>query len=296
MNLQDFIDIAQKSIYRTSLNTIDYSNSLLLYSPGSEKIYESIQTDSEYKDEVTKAEIDFLKQFARPLMSQFPFGVNYIDLGPGTEYEKQKVFFNALKSFKTDVYEYCSVDVNRDMATAARDFAKEQFPKALCSNFVDTFENMKKLDWEPRNFEVQNFFYLGLTFMNFHFKDVTKIIDECLQYSGAFFISFEPRDYMPKNITQYYWEPMLPFFNKKMSLLGFKPEDYSIRVTDEVKAYAKISSIDNCTHSEIKVGDELLLMMSLRYELDNIKQKLETKYHCQFDDNKKFVGAMLRKK
>lgn len=296
MNLQDFINTAHNSVYRTGLNTIDYSNSLLLYAPGSEKVYENVQTTSEYRDEVTKAEIDFLKQFARPLMSQFPFGINYIDLGPGTEYEKQKVLFNALKSLDADVYEYCSVDVNRDMAAAARDFAKEQFPKALCSNFVDTFENMKKLDWEPRNFEVKNFFYLGLTFMNFHFEDIIKIIDECLEYSGAFFISFEPREYMPKNIIQYYGEPMAPLYDKKMSLLGFNPEDYTIRITDEVKAYAKISSINNCTHPEIRIGDELSLMMSLRYELEDIKQKLEAMYHCQFDDNKKFVGAMLRKK
>lgn len=296
MNLQDFIHTAHESVYRTGPSTIDYSNSLLLYSPGSEKIYKTVQTNnSGYRDEVTQSEIDFLEHLSRPMMSQFPYGVNFVDLGPGTEYSKQEVLFNTLKAFNIDVHKYISVDVNHDMAGKARDFAEEQFPQALCSRLVDSFENLKNYDFNTEE-KVQNFFYLGLTFINFHFEDITLIIDDCLRYPGGFFISFEPREYMPKNITQYYGGPMEPFFHKKMSLLGFQSKDYSLRVSDEVKVYAKVLNTENCTHSEIKVGDEILLMMSLRYKLAEITQKLEAKYDCKFYFNGKFVGALLRKK
>lgn len=299
MNTQEFIQTAHESVYRTGPKDIDYSRSLLLYSPQAEKLYEKLQTnDSGYGKEITENEIDFLKSIAPDLMSRFPFGINYIDLGPGTEYRKQQIFLDTLARYRSNLIEYCAVDVNREMAGRARDYIKRKSPMTKSYFYEADFESMDKNCFPEGNKKVKNFYnFLGLMSGNFKFSQILKIINSCLiNYSDYFFIDFQPKKYALKNIAKTYKNSAPYLIQQKMSLLGFKKNDYQLEITDEVKVYAHILNTENCTHSEIKTGDRLLVFMSIRYSIPEIKERLNQYYRCTFYDNEKFFGALLQKK
>jgi len=267
-----------------------------LYSPGAADIYKDIQCNAVYGDTLTNPEIDFLEINARPIMSLIKKDFNFIDLGPGTEYQKQSILLSSAQSLGKHVENYIPVDVNYQILDESSSFIGKKFnvDTVICQS---SFEKLHQHGFMSIG-DVPNFIYLGPTFMNFGFERITEMIDSWLKPGDIFFGSVQHREGFIQNPSlQYAGINMKMLLEKKLSLLGLTPDEYQLEINDKVTCLAHIRTEPKSQRaSMLKKGDTVLTMMSIKYEKKEIIRKLKERYDCRFYDDDKFLGFSLYKK
>ena len=124
-NHEWFKNRAFNSLRKISENSLDYSDSLLLYISSGVTAYESVQnTNTPYFKLVTKPEHEFLQLIVKSVVDILPDNFEYIDLGPGTEHKEQFLFDELKKQGK--IFTYTPVDISDYFLSLAEKYATNQ--------------------------------------------------------------------------------------------------------------------------------------------------------------------------
>lgn len=273
-------------------NFWDFSDSSLVYTPGSEEEYKEVQEeDTEYNKLVTTQEHALLRQIAGDVIQKLPQKFLYIDLGPGTEH-KEQYFFDAIKTQGKEVI-YVPVDINLKILKEASAHAEQQGLSVLPNQSL--FED---LDTTTRTLSGFKFISLGLTFTNYKPDEILSIFKKTINGDGAAFITVQLRDRVDiKKVEKQYGEEGFAYVvTTKMKLLGFEKGDFLISTDDMVQTWAKIKNVpDKLKELGVKEGDTFLLFRSIRY----LKEDLETIFKQNgftvrfFDAGNSFLGILL---
>jgi uncharacterized SAM-dependent methyltransferase len=97
----------------------------LLYIPGSDEKYESIQYEGNpYHEMITIPERKYLQNIMKDVVARLPENFEYIDLGPGSEHKEQYTFDEILKQGKKCIYR--PVDISERFLNRAREHAEQR--------------------------------------------------------------------------------------------------------------------------------------------------------------------------
>ncbi len=272
----------------------DFSDSLLLYAPKAIAIYEEIQKDGmPYYDLITKPETEFISKTADEIARELPATSYYIDLGPGTEH-KERFFFQSLQAHSKS-FIYFPVDISRHILDGAEAFAHTF--NITTNPILAPFEECGR--YLP-NDGTYRFVSLGLTFINYHMKDILNLLRNIIGVRGSCFITAHVRERVDiEKIKKLYVQDVQSIIEPKMHLLGLNPHDISnIQVNDKIEIWWTIKNpTPELTQKGIKNGDRILVLQSLRYSLDELKNEVPKvfKNYQLIDIGSSFVGFLLKK-
>lgn len=287
-----FRNRAMDSLKKTGEKEWDYSDSLLLYTPGTEGEYESIQKDEDpYSELITAPERAFLSSIAESVVEQLPDSFEFIDLGPGTANKEQYIFDAAKKAGKSFVYR--PVDISRDYLNKAAVHATQQGIETLPvqSSFEALATELKTS--KPR------FVSLGLTFTNYNAGDVIPMLRNITGDGGAVFIDAQMRERSDmQRISEVYARDVRVLADPKIALLGLDPHtDISERIADDgIRMWFTVKNPGPLAEKGVAEGDKLLMFQSLRYTRESFEQAVaeHSDSYTIFDTEGPFVGALLK--
>ena len=282
---------AKNSFRRIDENTWDYSDSLLLYLPTGEELYESIQEeDTPYHALVTKPEHTYLKSVISEIVSHLPKKFAYIDLGPGTEH-KEQIFFDEFKKQEKE-FVYVPVDINLNYLQKAREYSLGQGIETIPiqSSFEELHKGLSVLDL-PR---VVN---IGLTFSNYQPQKVIDLLKKIAGVDGYCLLNSQMRDRVDmSSLLNVYGIEAKTLTNDKLLLLGFDLEtDVSERWADDgFKVWC--TALKNKEELGVKEGDKILLFQSLRYFKEELEEELAKSgdKYMLFDNGSSFIAALIK--
>ncbi len=273
----------------------DYSDSLLLYTPGTEQGYESIQKgDDPYAELITKPERTYLKKIAHDIVAKLPDRFEFVDLGPGTAHKEQFIFDAAKTQGKK--FTYVPVDISDYYLKFAAGHATAQ--NIPTSPLQSSFEELpqKLTSAGPR------FVSLGLTFTNYDPKEILQLLNRIAGPNGFIFVSAQIRDRIDmENITRIYKEDVRIIIDPKIELLDLDPiTDISKYETDDgVRMWCALKNTNaTLNFLGIRPGDKLLMLQSLRYTKETLEAAIASsglKYSL-LDTGDTFIGALIRSK
>ncbi len=292
--LEWFQDKALKSLKKISDGVWDYSDSLLLYPPGTGEHYESIQQgEDSYSKLITKPEREYLESIADKVVAELPDEFEFIDLGPGTAHKEDFIFAAAKRANKKFIYR--PVDVSEYFLRLAAEHASIQ---DIPSDPVHaSFEELPEKLGKPNT---PRFVSLGLTFSNYGPQEILKLLKEIAGAGGAVFIDAHMRDRVDMTeLQKIYAKDMPGIIDPKMKLLGLDPEkDITARHTDDgIRIwYTLRNSTPQLEAMGIKAGDKLLVFRSLRYTRESFEKELAvaSASYKLLDSDSPFIGAMLK--
>ena len=294
-DLEWFEKRAHESLKQIESGVWDFSDSALLYTPEAVEGYEEIQqVDNNYHSTVTAPETKLLKGIADDVVKELPDNFYYVDLGPGTEH-KEKVFFDAAKEQGKE-FIYYPIDVSKHILDSASTFAYglDIEPRPIQASFEECAKYL------PKD-KTHRFVSLGLTFVNYHVKDVLELLGNIIGSNGSAFITIHARDRVDmKLVREIYLEQFEPILFKKISLLGLDPEKdvENVDLTDGVQMWCDvINPSEPMQQKGIKKGDRLLVFQSLRRTLDEWLDDIKNVFPniSVFDNGLPFVGLLLKK-
>lgn len=285
---------AVESLKKIDEGVWDYSDSLLLYVPGSDDHYEAVQeTDTPYHRLVTTPERAYLAGIASEVVSALPDDFEYIDLGPGTEHKEQFVFDGAKSQSKSFVYR--PVDISDKYLKLSTEYATQQ--GLTTEPIKSSFEELSgKLGAESRS----RFVSLGLTYGNYHPPDILPLLKELIGTKGNAFINAQLRERVDMEaIREMYVGVAESMAAEKIILLGLNPDtDIAEReVTDEIKVWYTLKhSTSRLEAKGIKAGDKLLVFQSIRPTKESLERGVREVFpHYQLlDTGGPFVGVLLK--
>lgn len=237
-----FRDRAMNALKQTGEKEWDFSDSLLLYTPGTEGEYESIQKgDDPYAELITKPEHFYLQSIAERVIEQLPRSFQYVDLGPGTAHKEQYIFDAARAAGKRFIYK--PVDISRHYLDLAARHAQEQGiqSQGIQSSFEDLPSKLQS--------EQFRFVSLGLTFTNYHPPQILPLLRDIRGTHGAAFIDVQVRDRVDMNqISDVYANDVRPLADSKIQLLGLNPHtDIAERFVDDgIRMWCVIKILVSC--------------------------------------------------
>lgn len=271
----------------------DYSDSLLLYVPGSDKKYEEVQeVDTPYHKLVTVPEAAYLKEIAAQVVGELPESFEYIDLGPGTEHKEQFIFDAAREQGKTFVYK--PVDISQRYLQFAHEYVSAQgiaVEPIQCS-----FEELAEKLVEPKT---HRFVSIGLTYGNYGPAEIFALLKAISADNGTAFINTQIRERTDmKALQEIYRNVADSMVAAKLRLLGIDLEhDISEKeVTDEIKVWYTIKNSNPTLESRgIHSGDKLLVFQSIRPSLETYIKDISSTFENYkiLDEGAGFVGALL---
>jgi len=285
---------ALNSFVQIDDHTWDYSDSLLLYIPGTEKEYEAMQEiDTTYHEMVTKPERTYLEHIAPEVADELPEHFDYIDLGPGTEHKEQFVFDAAKTKGKTFIY--TPVDISERFLKLSSEYATQQGLEVHPQQVP--FEELASLLGPVM---AQRFVSLGLTYSNYNPAYILSLLRQTAGAGGSFFINAQIRDRVDmEKIRKTYGEDMYSITNSKLELLGLdaKADVESVETDDSIRSWCTLKrSTPELEARGIMPGARLLMFQSLRYTKDALEKNLGL--HCPdytlFDTGETFIGALIK--
>lgn len=293
-SLDWFRERAFSSIRKISDGVFDYSDSLLLYIPGSYEEYEKAQHEGNpYHDVVTVPERNYLQQIMKGVVARLPQNFEYIDLGPGSEHKEQYVFDQILEQGKKCVYR--PVDISEKFLNEAVDYAEHQgiLAEPVRASFEELPSILKKSD-KPR------FVSLGLTYINYNPQEILKLLADIAGSNGYIFIGAQIRERVDvKRLVEIYAKDALPVANAKLKLLGLDAEVdvEDLHTNDDIQVWCTLKKVTpRLAEMGLKVGDKVLLFQSLRLSIDKLKHDLNEagfSNYTMFDIGESFVDVLL---
>lgn len=285
---------ALASIYKIGEGAWDYSDSLLLYIPGSDEEYESVQKgDSLYNKFVTTPEYEYLVKAAPEIVSQLPDSFEYIDLGPGTEHKEQIIFDEAQKQGKSFVY--IPVDISERYLSLSTEHAR--FQGLTVRPLRSSFEELREKLWTAK---LPRFISLGMTYGNSEPPIALSLLEQLVGKNDTAFIDAQIRDRVDiEGIKDTYLIAAKELVADKLGLLGIDPEKDvdQVEVTDEVAQWNRLCHVPpELTKVGIHPGDRLLVYRSLRPTLAEFKAGISSKFsrYKLIDTSDQFVGALIQ--
>lgn len=294
-NHEWFRERALKTIKKISEGVWDYSDSLLLYTPGGELEYETIQHgDDPYAELITKPERVYLQKIASDIVRELPDGFDFIDLGPGTNHKEQFIFDAAKTQHKT--FSYVPVDISAHYLKLAAKYASDQ--NIPVSPVQSSFENL------PATLQGKNprFVSLGLTFTNYNPPEILTLLKNIAGAGGYIFIDAQIRDRVDiQKISEVYARDVRAVADSKITLLGLDPQkDVASRESDDqIKMWYTLSQVTPELEAlGVKPGDRLFMFQSLRYTKEAFESALQATEleYTLYDTNDAFIGALLKTK
>ncbi len=286
---------AFSSLKKIDTDAWDYSDSLLLYIPGAEEEYETIQqTDTPYYQLVTKPEREYLQSIADDLVRELPNQFSYIDLGPGTQHKEQFIFDAARRQNKR--FTYVPVDISLHFLQLAQRYAEHQVVPTM--PFLCAFE---ELPGKLPSTVSSRFVSLGLTFGNYDPQIILSLLHAIAGEDGLSFVDVQVRDRtdMQAVCAMYKLDASRRTFDPKIALLGINVDrDVADRTSDDGINFWYI--LKNVTPKlsalGMKPGDKLLVLRSTRYTKKLLEIELRRVFASAtfFDTNRSFLGALLK--
>ena len=286
-----FIKRAKDSFKKIDRNTWDYSDSLLLYLPTGEELYESIQQeDTVYHSLVTRPEHEYLKDVATNIVSNLPQKFAYIDLGPGTEH-KEQIFFDEFKKQQKD-FVYIPVDINLNYLHKAKEYSSEQGIETI--PIQSSFE---ELHTELSDLNLSRVVNIGLTFSNYHPQEVLRLLKVIAGKDGHVLLNSQIRNRVDMvSLMEIYGIEAKTLTDDKLALLGFdSKKDVSERWADDgFRVWC--TSLKDKKELGVKKGDKILLFQSLRYSKERLEEELAKAKgtYTLFDNESSFITALVK--
>lgn len=293
-NPEWFKERAISGIRKLGEGSWDYSDSLLLYVPGSDDEYEAVQEiDTPYHKLVTVPERKYLKDIAPEVVKELPDKFQYIDLGPGTEHKEQFIFDAAKEQGRELTYQ--PVDISDKYLQLSTEYASAQGLNVRPSK--SSFEELpEKLGSETN----PRFVSIGLTYGNYNPPEILKLLKRLAGERGTVFINAQIRERTDIGAIRNIYADVAPgMVAAKIRLLGLDPEtDIShIEVTDEVKVWYTLGSSSPILEEKgISAGSRLMVFQSLRPSLEKLEadiSKVLSNYRL-LDTGGTFIGAILK--
>jgi hypothetical protein len=295
-SLDWFKDRAFSSIKKISEGVFDYSDSLLLYIPGSDEKYESIQYEGNpYHEMITIPERKYLQNIMKDVVARLPENFEYIDLGPGSEHKEQYTFDEILKQGKKCIYR--PVDISERFLNRAREHAEQQgiTTDPVRASFEELPGILKKSD-KPR------FVSLGLTYPNYNPYEIFKILANIAGSDGYVLIGAQIRERIDiKRIVEIYAKDTISFSIARLKLIGLDAEEdlEDFHTNDGVQVWGTLKKVTlRLAEMGLKAGDKILLFQSLRPSMDKLKLNLNDagfSSYTMFDIGESFVNILLEK-
>ncbi len=270
----------------------DFSDSLLLYLPGSDDEYANMQEEeSAYNRLITTPERMYLKKIAEDVVKALPPKFVYVDLGPGTAHKEQFFFDEARKQEKK--FTYMPVDISERFLKAATTHASEQGIDVI--PLRTSFEELRS---RLPSSDSPLFISLGLTYSNYEPQEILRFLKGIAGNEGYIFINSQLRERvdMPE-LIDVYEKDISTIAHSKLNLLGFAEDDIErIRIDENLRVWCTIKkSTHRLERLGITPGVDLLIFQSLRPTKESLKQEL-TKASVNFalfDTNDSFVAALI---
>ena len=284
---------AFESLHRINERDWDFSDSLLLYTPGSEDEYVTRQeTETPYSRMVTVPERRFIEAISEPLVRELPEHFEYIDLGPGSEHKEQFLFDAAKKMGKT--FTYRPVDISARYLELSAKHAQSQGIAAdpIRSSFEELPEKLGQ-STKPR------FVSLGLTYSNYEPAQILQLLKAIAGEGGMAFVNAQMRDRIDLNtLVEAYSGDTYKVFDSKMKLIGLDPEkDIAKKETDDgVRVWYTVGKTNpELDRKGVKLGDRLMPVMSLRPTEEKLKNDTRAVFPnpIYFDTSESFIGTLL---
>jgi hypothetical protein len=289
-----FRERAFSSLKKIGDHSWDYSDSLLLYTPGTESEYESIQKGEDpYSELITKPERKYLEEIAESVVRQLPSEFEYVDLGPGTAHKEQFIFDAAKKARKNFIYR--PVDISEYYLDQAANYASAQNIDVLPTQ--SSFEELPEKSPKSSSSRLVS---LGLTFTNYESQEILSLLKAAAGEGGYIFVDAQMRDRVDmEKIVSTYAKDVRALSDPKLKLLGLDPvadvADY--KTNDGVQMWYTLKNSNPVLEEKgIGAGDELLMFQSLRYTKESFEEALKATglSYTLFDTNESFIGALLK--
>lgn len=291
-----FTERAFSSLKKISEGIFDYSDSLLLYMPGSDEKYEEMQhTDNPYHEILTAPERRHLEQIAKDIVAHLPENFEYIDLGPGTEHKEQYIFDQLLKQGKRCVYR--PVDISQKYLNMATTYAEEQ---GITTEPVQAaFEELPTI---LQSSSMPRFVSIGATYMNYEPEEILNLLVEIAGNDGYAFINPQIHDRVDtKRFAEIFDKELVPLVTAKLKLLGLDIETdiEDINTNEDHRTWCTLKKVTpRLAEMGLKIGDKLLLFQSLRPSIEKLQHDLdESKFsnYTMLDVGESFIGVFLEK-
>jgi len=282
------------SLHQINEHDWDFSDSLLLYTPGSEDEYVTRQeTETDYSRMVTVPERRFIEAISEQLVRELPDHFEYIDLGPGSEHKEQFLFDAAKKLGKT--FTYRPVDISARYLKLSAEHAQGQGIAAdpIRSSFEDLPQKLGQSS-------VPRFISLGLTYSNYEPEQILALLKSIASEGGTAFVNAQIRDRINlKTLVGAYSGDTYKVFDSKMRLIGLDPEnDISKKETDDgVRVWYTVGATNpELDQKGVRPGDRLMPVMSLRPTEDKLKKDTQAVFpnSVYFDTGESFIGTLLK--
>lgn len=291
-----FEERAFSSIKKISDGVFDYSDSLLLYIPGSDEQYEKIQYEGNaYHEMITLPERKYLQHIMKDVVARLPENFEYIDLGPGSEHKEQYVFDQILEQKKKCIY--MPVDISENFLNKAVKNAEKQgiLYEPIQASFEELPDILKKSN-NPR------FVSIGLTYSNYNPQEILKLLANISGSNGYIFIGAQIRERIDiKRLVEIYEKDVLTVATAKLKLIGIdaKEDVENLYANDYIQIWCTLKKITpRLQEIGLKVGDKILLFQSLRPSIEKLKQDLDKagfSDYTMFDTGESFVDVLIEK-
>lgn len=293
-SLDWFEERAFSSLKKISDGVFDYSDSLLLYIPGSDEEYEKIQYEGNpYHELITASERKYLQQIMRDVIARLPENFEYIDLGPGSEHKEQYAFDQILEQGKKCVYR--PVDISEKFLNKAAEYAERQ---GISTEPVRaSFEELPNVLQKSK---VPRFVSLGLIYSNYDPQEILRLLADIAGSDGYVFIGAQIRERIDvKRFVEIYAKDVLSIATAKLKLLGLDARtDVEDLHTDEgIQMWCTLKKVTpRLAEMGLKAGDKVLLFQSLRPSMDKLEHDLDEagfSSYTMFDVGESFVDVIL---
>lgn len=291
-----FKERAFSSLKKISDGVFDYSDSLLLYIPGSDEEYEKIQHEGNlYYEMVTAPEREYLQQIAKEIVTRLPENFEYIDLGPGSEHKEQYVFDQLSERRKKCVYR--PVDISEKFLDMAATHAEKQ--GIVVESVRASFEELPNI---LQKSNLPRFVSLGLTYSNYEPQEILRLLADIAGSNGYIFINSQIRERVNiKKLAEIYAKDVVSISTAKLELLGLNAETdvENLHADEEIQIWCTLKKVTpRLAEVGLKIGDRILLFQSLRPSMEKLTKDLKEANFgnfVMFDVGASFVGVLLEK-
>lgn len=289
-----FVERAKNSFKKLEDGKWDFSDSLLLYMPSGEEVYINVQnTDTPYYKLVTAPEHEYLKDIASQVVVELPDDFVFIDLGPGTEH-KEQFFFDACKN-QNKIFRYVPVDISDYYLRLAKDYAEKQsIPTQPIKSAFEELPSVLTDISGPR------FVSLGLTFSNYNSQEVIRLMTAIAGSGGYIFLNTQIKERIDMSLIREVYQNIVGDLCKdKLELLGLVVGVHvsELRVDENNRTWCTILQLnDELKALGVVIGDEILVLQSLRYYKSDLERELEKTglAYTTYDTGETFVASLIK--
>lgn len=268
------------------------SSSTLMWSREGINAYNNLQSNAEYKKNITEKEIQFLEARAKDIRYFLPNNFTVIDLGPG-DGRKSIVLMSAIS--KNRNVRYIGIDMSPKMIELAQErFASNQLQGEFQNaDFVDKLSPIR----DTIN-EICLVTALGLT--PFSDPDKNLLLLSKIKKDDRAFLTFEPKERasLEQEKQSYGSEKAMEFHRATLKQLGLEYGVHvdNLEISDEIGVYVIVKKLTPALVREgVEVGDKIRIGLSARLSISELAVLFESRGMMAnfLDDGGKFVGLLL---